>query len=931
MKKTVLFILLFLMQFASAQDTPAPFKINSMVDFTEIPTASATGVPDVKIPLHQIKTQGDMNIDLSLQYNLIGGLSTESMGSQFGDAWNLTMLGTISRKVSRINAVPGMNYLVPDESYFYANHSNMSNEIGYDVYTFNILGLEGKFKLSKVNNVLVAELLQNNDFVSITVDYNQSIRKIQLITVKDKNGYTYYFEDEGVRDENKYFRSTPNPFPENSIHNPNYNPNTPVDDYTVEELNGPAYTSMWYLKKVQDHNNKTLFEIEYENVSMGFSTVAYIKNISVNNIGKISFTNIVGTNFKNLTNSYTKSIEIKDVRNNLVKTIEFDYQKISLSMDNGRNHFIKLYLNKIKSFNNDKSKSENYELSYYQPHLNATKVTIKDGFLTLKDCYSDFTTFSNIAKYMTLQKVKYPTGGYTLYQFEPNTFQSSSYSQWNIFNKEYLTITPTFNPNTLKYTFQVPQGYEKLYIKLSYNSGSYSLFHNGQHLSSLWANHGLKLENFCKHDYRLNELYLQGRWGVFEITGPTHTFSVPTITVLAIKPKPAHAMEKFEYGHGVRIKRIGHFITNVANTYLEANNTANLAEQLLSFDYHNENDILSTTGRLQYENDPLSDSFYKKKLLYEQVTTTKRNIGKVVTNFNNVHWLQSFWYRKNMLPKWNKVYDTQSNLIEETHYSRVYTTVGKQDILTQQTVDKKHYEQDNFTTATTVQNFDVNHRQLISQSSTNNLGKNTKVEHSYQQLSNKRMVKRVDKNYINNQLKEEVQHSYNAKGDLLRSDFKTPEVPALEPIGTINRYDAQGNLVQTITPDGVSTCYIWGYNKTKIVAKLVNLSYTDFTSNLSIVSAINQINNRSNQLLANGNLNTNYNETQLKNILANLHTIVPNAMVTCYIYKPLIGISEIIDENGKSTYYEYDKFQRLKTIKNHQREILKEYDYNLTN
>jgi len=75
----------------------------------------------------------------------------------------------------------------------------------------------------------------------------------------------------------------------------------------------------------------------------------------------------------------------------------------------------------------------------------------------------------------------------------------------------------------------------------------------------------------------------------------------------------------------------------------------------------------------------------------------------------------------------------------------------------------------------------------------------------------------------------------------------------------------------------------------------------------------------------------NYSEANLKTTLNGLRTTFPNAFVTTYTYKPMVGISSITDENGKTATFEYDTFNRLSTVKDHIGNILKEYQYNITN
>lgn len=51
------------------------------------------------------------------------------------------------------------------------------------------------------------------------------------------------------------------------------------------------------------------------------------------------------------------------------------------------------------------------------------------------------------------------------------------------------------------------------------------------------------------------------------------------------------------------------------------------------------------------------------------------------------------------------------------------------------------------------------------------------------------------------------------------------------------------------------------------------------------------------------------------------------AQMTTYTYEPLIGMTSQCDANNKITYYEYDSFGRLKTIRDQDRNVIKTIDY----
>ena len=53
-----------------------------------------------------------------------------------------------------------------------------------------------------------------------------------------------------------------------------------------------------------------------------------------------------------------------------------------------------------------------------------------------------------------------------------------------------------------------------------------------------------------------------------------------------------------------------------------------------------------------------------------------------------------------------------------------------------------------------------------------------------------------------------------------------------------------------------------------------------------------------------------------------------DAMMTTYTYKPLVGISSETDPSGRTTFYEYDIFGRLKSVKDEEKKIVKVYQYN---
>lgn len=128
------------------------------------------------------------------------------------------------------------------------------------------------------------------------------------------------------------------------------------------------------------------------------------------------------------------------------------------------------------------------------------------------------------------------------------------------------------------------------------------------------------------------------------------------------------------------------------------------------------------------------------------------------------------------------------------------------------------------------------------------------------------------------------------------------------------KYDSFSNILETKDPNKNHVSYIYGYNKTLPVVKLENINYDSI--DLELISQINLITSSNNVDLS-----------LLNNIINQLNTNYPNALISYFLYKPLIGIARMVDFNGKATNYYYDEFNRLSYISDNENNILKSYEY----
>jgi YD repeat-containing protein len=125
-------------------------------------------------------------------------------------------------------------------------------------------------------------------------------------------------------------------------------------------------------------------------------------------------------------------------------------------------------------------------------------------------------------------------------------------------------------------------------------------------------------------------------------------------------------------------------------------------------------------------------------------------------------------------------------------------------------------------------------------------------------------------------------------------------------------YTRMGNIQEKANANDVREVYLWGYNEQFPVAKVVGSTYD--TVMKYIVPAV----------LTNTD---SYTPDQVRAALNTIRTSLPQALVTTFTYTPLFGMTSETDPSGKTIYYEYDEMGRLKVIRDQNKSILKQFDY----
>lgn len=244
------------------------------------------------------------------------------------------------------------------------------------------------------------------------------------------------------------------------------------------------------------------------------------------------------------------------------------------------------------------------------------------------------------------------------------------------------------------------------------------------------------------------------------------------------------------------------------------------------------------------------------------------------------------------------------------------------------TITKDYLTGGTVTTETNYVYGGVKHNQLTEESTTNSKGELVKKTYKYVpdynagtttvlgKMEAKNMVLPIETKVFNGstQISEQKTDYYEPYTGIFLPQYvyvkKGATTTAADRKITYNSYDKQGNLTQYTLENGLPVSIIWGYNNQYPVAKLEGV-------------ALSQINGATITTL-----NTKTTDADLLTALTSLRTAHKDAMVTGYLYKPLIGVTQIIQPNGVSEKYNYDSSNRLQSIVNDKNEVLKTFQYN---
>ena len=126
------------------------------------------------------------------------------------------------------------------------------------------------------------------------------------------------------------------------------------------------------------------------------------------------------------------------------------------------------------------------------------------------------------------------------------------------------------------------------------------------------------------------------------------------------------------------------------------------------------------------------------------------------------------------------------------------------------------------------------------------------------------------------------------------------------------RYDAYNNPIEVKKTNGIDISYVWGFDNTVPVAKVVNAEYSDIEALSGFGSGFS----------LSGNLSAAQDDA-----LRTLSTSTNCVMVDTYTYDPLIGVLSAKDARDYETTYVYDDLNRLQSVKDQDGYLLNKNEY----
>lgn len=189
-------------------------------------------------------------------------------------------------------------------------------------------------------------------------------------------------------------------------------------------------------------------------------------------------------------------------------------------------------------------------------------------------------------------------------------------------------------------------------------------------------------------------------------------------------------------------------------------------------------------------------------------------------------------------------------------------------------------------------------------------------------LSQEKNVYRTDntgllaKKYIREDMYSQVVNS-SVYQQVTLSDYVMDNSFLLSP-KLLFGYDSKGNVATVATKENWNIVYVWAYQKAYPIAKIENATLVEVEAVLDKTA------------MENFSSLPFPSMDQVRTFLAPLYTDarLTKAIVNTYTYAPMVGMTSATAPNKVTTYFEYNETGKLSVIKDMNKDIIKQIQYN---
>ncbi len=425
----------------------------SMAKFSEIPVSYSSGVPQISVPVYDVQSR-HLNFPLTLSYHASGVRPREIPG-WVGLGWSLNT-GVITRNVYGLPDESTLGYKntgsaadslangLYDEQTYYDKAYNWELDPEPDVFTISAPGLSATFMIDDAAGPVLKYPHEN-----LKVDYEISGGAFTYFKVTNDNGIEYTFaqqeqststtlsksgqgsqvpppafsyvsswyltkiHDLSTDDEiNIAYTQTTSPvefevFVNKTKTNQFYNASAPVcavsEDITYSVTKNTTYT--YFPSQITTAKEKLIFDVDPETLSTGSGNVIYgqLQSIEVQQVSTSDVIQKVILDYNSTDSRFLENVGIQDADGVDMAPYEFSYI-------GGMGNF---------------PDYDTYNIDYWGYYNGATNTDLipqvtNVTFGTLSG--ADRAPNSTYTKYGTMDKITYPTGGYSQFEYEANDY-----------------------------------------------------------------------------------------------------------------------------------------------------------------------------------------------------------------------------------------------------------------------------------------------------------------------------------------------------------------------------------------------------------------------------------------------------------------------------------------------------------------------------